>query len=167
VVIYGLDPGYEQSALVGWNTDLVSDSKNGAGVFEQRLEANQTLLDHLRRLARGSRGGHLVVERIEAAYGGAGKELFGTEWWCGRFVEAWDAGGNTWSALSRLEVRTALCGSPRAGDPAVRQALLDRHGGKAAALGTRKAPGPLYGIKSHLWAALALAIVARDQVPPP
>jgi hypothetical protein len=41
----------------------------------------------------------------------------------------------------------------RAKDANIRQALIDKLG----AVGTKKAPGPLYGISGHLWAALAVA----------
>ncbi len=30
--------------------------------------------------------------------------------------------------------------------------------------GTKKNPGPTYGIKSHLWAALAVAVTAYDKI---
>jgi hypothetical protein len=42
----------------------------------------------------------------------------------------------------------------------VRQALIDRLGLQ----GTKKAPGPTYGIKSHEWAALAVAVYGWDQL---
>ena len=44
----------------------------------------------------------------------------------------------------------------------IRQALIDRFGGKEKAIGLKKTPGPLYGISSHAWAALALAITYSD-----
>jgi hypothetical protein len=37
------------------------------------------------------------------------------------------------------------------------------HGGeRRAAMGTKKAPGPLYGVASHAWAALAVAVAAQE-----
>ena len=56
----------------------------------------------------------------------------------------------------------ALCKNNRAKDKNIRQALIDRFGPGKAAIGTKKAPGPLYGLKSHLWSALAVAVVAAD-----
>ena len=58
-------------------------------------------------------------------------------------------------------MKLALCGSARATDANLRAALLDRYGGSGRAIGTRKAPGPLYGVKSHAWAALALAVTVQ------
>ncbi len=34
---------------------------------------------------------------------------------------------------------------------------------KDAAIGKKAAPGPLYHVKSHLWAALAVALAWHDQ----
>ena len=62
-------------------------------------------------------------------------------------------------------MKLALCGSARAKDANVRQAIIDRFagvGGKAVAVGTKKNPGPLYGISNHKWSALALCITWID-----
>ncbi len=46
-------------------------------------------------------------------------------------------------------------------DSLVRQRLIEIHGGdRASAVGTKKQPGPLYGVSSHAWQALAVAVVA-------
>jgi hypothetical protein len=60
----------------------------------------------------------------------------------------------------RRDVKLHLCHSPRAKDANVRQALIDRLGPQ----GTKKNPGPTYGMKSHLWAALAVGVYAMDKV---
>jgi len=69
----------------------------------------------------------------------------------GRFAEV--SRGSA-SLVFRRDVKMHLCGSARAKDANIRQALLDRLG----PVGTKKAPGPLYGVKSHIWAALAVAV---------
>lgn len=63
--------------------------------------------------------------------------------------------------VKRSEVKRHLCGSLRAKDANVRQAIIDRYGGQAA-IGRKATPGPLYGVTSHAWAALAVAITARE-----
>ena len=89
-----------------------------------------------------------------ASYGMAvGAEVFATCVEIGRMVECQPAA----LLIPRARVKLALCGSARATDANLRQALLDRYGGSGSAIGIRKAPGPLYGVKSHAWAALALA----------
>ena len=53
----------------------------------------------------------------------------------------------------------------RAKDSNIRQALLDLYGGdKRKAIGIKAEPGPLYGIKSHMWAALGVAVIGGGQV---
>jgi hypothetical protein len=66
--------------------------------------------------------------------------------------------GGDVSLVFRRDVKLHLCDSPRAKDGNVRQALLDRLGPQ----GTKKAPGPTYGVKSHEWAALAVAVYGWD-----
>jgi len=100
-----------------------------------------------------------VIEQV-ASYGMAvGAEVFETVRWAGRFEEALHP--TPVVLLPRMAVKMHLCGNSRAKDPNIRQALLDRFGGKAAT-GTKKAPGPLYGIHADLWAALAIAVTYAD-----
>ncbi|MGH0031718.1 MAG: hypothetical protein ACQGVC_18165 [Myxococcota bacterium] len=146
-----IDPGPVVSALVV----LV-----GGNPVELLLDRNELVLARLRCVAM-KRDLHLVVEGI-ASYGMAvGASVFETCEWGGRFIEAWDAGGGPWSKLYRREVKLELCGSARAKDANVRQALIDLYGGaegKSKAVGTKKSPGPLYGVKKDLWAALAVGV---------
>lgn len=146
-LIIAIDPGPAQSAglvfagqcpgdrVIGWNAEVVAWLKS-------LRHADATLF----------------VEFPQCMGMAAGEELFKTAYWAGRFGEAW---GTRHELVKRIDVKLHLCGTARAKDPNVRQALLDRFGGKAAA-GTKAEPGPLYGIKSHLWAALAVAVWAWD-----
>ncbi len=91
-----------------------------------------------------------------------GREVFATVFWSGRFAQAWSehhGNGGTWSMLPRRAVKLALCSSMKAKDTNIRQALLDRYGGAASA----KKGGPLYGLKSHMWSALAIAETYKMQ----
>lgn len=149
--LFAIDPGTEQSALVQ------IDAAGAVGGF---IRPNAQIL----ALCRASKGvkAHLVVEQI-ASYGmPVGAEVFDTCVWIGRFVEAWEQAESdaTWSLLPRKAVKLALCGTLKAKDPHIRQALMDRFGGPQSA----KKGGPLAGIKSHLWSALAVAITYQDQV---
>ena len=69
--------------------------------------------------------------------------------------------------IKRQTTKAVLCGTARAKDPNVHQALIDMYGGSMkAAKGTKKAPGPLYGVKSHIWSALAVAVAwAKEREP--
>lgn len=149
--LYAIDPGTEQSALV---------SIDGGRIWGE-VVANDDLSHYLALEASSDR--HLVIEEI-ASYGmPVGREVFQTCVWTGRFIEVWRARGGSWSLLPRKDVKLALCGSLKAKDSNVRMAVLDRFGGKEKAIGKKAAPGPLYGIKSHAWAALALALAYQEQ----
>ena len=147
MTIYAIDPGTEESALVEMHNQQVTGD----------LFPNVALLAFLRSHAFAAEA-HLVIEQIESFGMAVGKEVFETVFWAGRFAEAWDIRGGTWSMLPRRRVKLTLCGSMRAKDTNIRQALIDRYGGPACA----KKGGPLAGIKSHLWSALALAVTFQD-----
>jgi hypothetical protein len=152
--VYGVDPGTTGSALVIY--DLLSRR-----IEQHRTASNEEILDQLR--ADGSRRiGFLVVEQIESMGMAVGAETFETVWWAGRFHQAWTGAAHR---VTRRQVKLHLCGSMRAKDPNIRQALLDRFGGSAA-IGKKATPGPLYGVKGHEFAALAVGITFIDLVLP-
>jgi len=147
--IVGVDPGYEMSAWVRYD---------GQRVVAHAIEANAELLERL----AGAEDSHVTFEAIESYGMAVGREVFETVFWTGRFFEAVVRRGANASRLPRKAVKLHLCHSARATDSNLRVALLDRFGGSAAAVGKKAAPGPLYGIKSHEWAALALAVTWLD-----
>jgi hypothetical protein len=157
VTIYALDPGPEQSALVRYQAETVQGWQM----------TNPELIDWLGVHVKAERG-VLVIEQV-AGYGmPVGAEVFETVFWSGRFAERWQTGGGAWARLPRRIVKLQLCGSSRANDATIRQALLDRYGpGREKAVGTKANPGPLYGIKADLWQALALAVTYSDQMATP
>jgi hypothetical protein len=92
-----------------------------------------------------------------ASYGMAvGREVFETCVWIGRFIQARQPMQH--ELIYRRDVKIHLCGSPRAKDANIRQSLLDKFG----EVGTKKNPGPLFGVKSHVWSALAVAVTALE-----
>jgi hypothetical protein len=95
----------------------------------------------------------------------ASAELFETLWWAGRFGEAASQAGIRIERLRRLDIKRHLCGTTAAKDGNVRAALVDRFGGsggKAAAVGLKASPGPLYGVANDVWQALAVAVTWAD-----
>jgi hypothetical protein len=144
--ILALDPGTTET---GWAL-LYEDGK----VEDSGVCANEDVLSIL-SLHRHSMWVRLAIEMI-ASYGmPVGREVFETCVWIGRFKQAWRAPDEV-QLVYRQDVKLYLCGTPRAKDPNVRQALLDLLGPQ----GTKKAPGPTYGVKSHAWAALGVAVTA-------
>lgn len=109
----------------------------------------------------------LVIEKV-ASYGmPVGEEVFETVFVSGRFAQEWDKWRNQdedsgFKRITRGEVKMHLCGNMRAKDANIRQALIDRYGGKEKAIGNKKNPGPLRGITGDCWSALAVAITYHD-----
>jgi hypothetical protein len=154
--VLAIDPGPDQSAFVVWD---------GRRVLDHAIGANEELFRRVFGVAEGQHIESCAIEMI-ACYGMAvGEEVFRTCVWIGRFFEQWlDLTRSAAPALiPRLDVKMHLCHTPQAKDPNIRQALIDRFGRP----GTKKAPGPLYGITSHCWAALAVAITAHDRMSRP
>lgn len=144
--LLAIDPGTTHS---GW-----AFFRNGRP-YESGVSINAEIIDML----RGSVD-PVAIEMI-ASYGMAvGKEVFETCVWIGRFVQV--AGPDRVRLVYRKDVKMHLCGNARAKDANIRQALIDKWGGKAEAIGNVKKPGPLYGVKSHAWAALAVAVTAAE-----
>ena len=93
----------------------------------------------------------------------AGKEVFETCIWIGRFIEGWNLmASHDPDRILRKTVAAYVCGSARAKDGNIRQAIIDRYGGPDA-IGKKKTPGPLYGISGDVWQALAVAITYHEQ----
>lgn len=155
--LYAVDPGPVRSAVVLLDLDTLRPSPGSC------IEDNEVTVRRFRHLTPGD-GDRLAVEMI-ASYGMAvGREVFETCVWIGRYVEAWK--GPNARLVYRRDVKLHLCGQARAKDPNVRAALLDRFGpGRERAIGTKKAPGPLYGFRDDLWAALGVAVTAAETRP--
>lgn len=150
-MILAIDPGSTQSA---WLT-LDGDDR----VDDFGIEPNEDVLQGLRGSRRLHHVSLVVIEKIESFGMAVGAEVLETVWWSGRFAEA--ARPIRVDRVSRRAVKLHLCGSARAKDPNIRQALIDRYGGPAA-IGKKASPGPLFGISKDVWSALAVAVTAAD-----
>jgi len=148
-MILAIDPGPERSAYVFWD--------NGT-IYESGWESNQNVRARLHFYALNKN--RIAIEMI-ASYGMAvGASVFNTCVEIGRMVEVANAHGVDAELVFRKNVKLHVCGSPRAKDANIRQALIDTYG----PVGTKKQPGPLYGVKSHVWAALAVAVTAESAI---
>lgn len=96
-----------------------------------------------------------AIEEIRCYGQAVGHETLETCHWTGRLFTAANVGkkAKVTCLVPRLEVKLCLCHSARAKDANVRQALLDHWGPK----GNKTSPGLLYGVSSHLWAAMGVA----------
>lgn len=138
-IIIGIDPGPSESAYVVWDGQGCRESGDVPnGLLRARLESVE---------------GVVAVEWIECFGKPVGAETFHTVFAIGQICF-----GMPTRLIPRRDVKRHICFSPHAKDPHIRQALIDRFGKP----GTKKNPGPLYGISKHRWAALAIAVTAWD-----
>lgn len=157
-MILALDPGPAQTGWVLFDGQRVQ----GCGVLP-----NEGVLARMRPDAQWDNGWTLAIEMI-ASYGmPVGHEVFETCVWIGRFVQAWHS-PEAVRRVYRKDVKLHLCQNPRAKDSNVRQALIDLFaptgGGAVRQIGTKAQPGPLYGVSTHAWPALGVAVTVRAQM---
>lgn len=157
-MIFAIDPGNTESAYVVC-------SEGGKTLLKFDKIENHKMLDIVRMYG----GQNFAIEMV-ASYGmPVGKDVFETCVWAGRFAQAAvDAGHDEPQQIYRKEVKLHLCGSLRAKDSNIRQAILDLFepsgGGKTPQVGTKKEPGPLYGVSKDVWAALGVALTYAEQL---
>ena len=174
--LLAIDPGSAKSAVVLYST---RERRPLQWVWHDNETLRDWLLMGWHQLAVK---GHLVIEYPKPRGMPTSKDEMDTLFEAGRLVQAW---GRAWSPVYRQDVKLALCGHATAKDANIKQAIIDRFGGDAKAIGGvrcqkckgkgwtgRKhdpcpewevAPGPLYefskaGMGTHGWSALALAL---------
>jgi hypothetical protein len=158
-VILAIDPGPTESAFVLYDpaTRRVADFGKWNNPALLSAVMCRKLDDVDLSMLRGA--SFMVVEMI-ASYGmPVGREVFETCMWIGRFVQAWNSPHDL---MYRSTVKLHLCNSARAKDANVRAALIDAFGGKEKAMGSKRQPGPLYGVSGDVWAALGVAVTYAD-----
>lgn len=154
--ILGVDPGTIQTGWVLYNS--VSHSVEDSGVSDN----DDFLNDLIGKLDYDI----MAIERI-ASYGmPIGAETIRTIEYIGRY---WQKVEDIKSDRSKVElfykkvdINPTICGSNKVKDANIRKALMDMFpktgGGSNPSVGTSKQPGVLYGITTHKWAALAVAV---------
>lgn len=154
MIVLACDPGYRQSAFVGFDGERIlhaSVQENEKALLWLHFDANNISEKPIT----------LVIEQMQlfTSNFGVGQEIFDSVFWSGRFVQTWT---QSWARILRSKVRGHLKAS-KGGDAAVRASLIARFGPyKEQAIGTKKAQGPLYGIKGDMWSALAIAATYHD-----
>lgn len=151
MLILGVDPGPVRSGVVSYCAGRV--------IFAEPAMLNGAVLAHLEHGDKPP-GQILAIEIAESFGQKVWSQVFDAVRWAGRFQQAWpDPDGVRF--VTRSQVKMELLGKRNGGDPQIRQALLSRVGPQ----GTKREPGPTYGVTSHAWAALAVAVSAAQQGP--
>jgi len=144
--ILGIDPGPTRSAIVELTDGAVTCRDD---------QSNDWVLGYLRAVLTSTR---VAIENIEPRYGvPVGWETLDTARWVGRFQQAATPADVT--LLKRSDILRHFGIAPKANaDSGIRACLMDRFGGAAS---VRKG-GPLYGIVTHRWAALSVAVCYQE-----
>jgi len=176
MLICGLDPGTESTGVCV--LDVEPSTVRWAGELD-----NDELLSKLRYRPSFtpdvvSLWDRLYVETIAPMGLVLGASTLETMRWVGRFQEAWERSTDRPAVLVfRNDEKLVLCGrctypNPRTGRPKavgdaeIRRALIDRFpgtgGGKTPQIGTKREPGPLFGMRGHAWSALAVLVTGME-----
>jgi hypothetical protein len=100
-----------------------------------------------------------VALEMVACYGmPVGKDVFETCVWIGRFIE--QLKGHKISYVYRKDEKMCLCGSLKAKDSNIRQALINRYAKHdfKTGKGTKKNQDVFYGVANDVWQAIAVAV---------
>lgn len=143
--IAAVDPGTTESGIC-W--------LSGTNVFSCEIHKNEYLLQVLAQVPSAM----LAIETMESYGKPVGQETFVTCIWIGRFIQAHALTGESHRLIKRSEVKRHVCKTNRASDSDIRTALISRFGTP----GKKAAPGRTYGLKSHMWSALAIGVTALE-----
>ena len=152
-VILAIDPGNTES---GWALIKMPEFV----LLEFGKEENNKLLGILPHLAAAD---HVCIEMV-ASYGMAvGKDVFETCVWIGRFIQAIHPKEYTY--IYRKDEKMTLCGSMKAKDSNIRQALIDRYAtfDFKSGKGTKKNPDTFYGVSKDVWQAIAVGVTYYEK----
>lgn len=140
-MILAIDPGTTKSAYCLYEDGEIRE----AGINENG--------EIIRSVIRCTKWDYLAIEMVDSYGMAVGKEVFETVRWIGRFQQA-SPNPDDVAFVYRKDVKIHLCGSMKAKDANIRQALIDKIGPQ----GTNKEPGPTYGMSKDMWSALAVAV---------
>lgn len=147
--LLAIDPGSTESAYVVMGEDYKP-------LLHEKI-SNETLLAFIQTDFHDLCLTDLAIEMV-ACYGmPVGKEVFETCVWIGRFLQAADY-IPTKRFIYRKDEKINLCGSLKAKDGNIRQALIDRFG----PVGIKKNQGFFYGFSKDQWAAMAVGTTYLD-----
>ena len=149
-MILAIDPGNVMSGYVYMDNNLIP-------IMFGKIENNELM----NSITYGDFADcdYVAIEMI-ASYGMAvGATVFDTCVWIGKFSEKiYNTMELKPTYIYRKDEKINLCGTMKAKDTNIRQALIDRFG----IVGVKKSPGFFYGFKADIWAAMAVGVTFSD-----
>ena len=156
-MVWGVDPGEKNSGVVMYDPGRQEIKKYG-------IVNNEKLLAEFHGAAGWAHdmGMHvLAIEGFQHYGQRIGGSVLRSCWWGGRLVQAWADAGGKWHQIGRPAIKGHLLHIGSGTDADVRRALIAKF---EPDLPPRKKPrGKLKGITSHMWAALAVAVVCAEK----
>lgn len=123
---------------------------------------NEELLEMVENYSHANAVDVFAFEMI-ASYGmPVGKSVFETCVWIGRFIQVINHKKHTF--VYRKEEKLCLCGSLKAKDSNIRQALIDRYAKHdfKTGKGVKKNPDTFYGVSKDAWQAIAVGVTCYE-----
>ena len=174
MIILSIDPGTKQSGFVVYDTE------------KREILAMQIIPNTILPVAilhssyyNPIKGEEIDIEPDVLVFEGmnlyhaVSEDTIQTLIWCGEFKQAFKqyywGRYRSQSQIPEPEIyeikRSAIRKHFRVkNDSGIRVAIIDRFGGsRSVAVGTKKQKGALYGVKSHIWSALAVAVCYVEQ----
>lgn len=154
MIIFAIDPGNTQS---GYALINMPDFQ----LLDFGKVDNDALLQDIPLIA--SQADDFAIEMV-ASYGmPVGKDVFETCVWIGRFIQCTE---KEYSLVYRKDEKMCLCGSMKAKDSNIRQALIDRYAkfDFKSGKGTKKNPDTFYGVAKDIWQAVAVGVTHYERI---
>ena len=155
-MVLAIDPGNIQSAYVLVETGTLQPVKYDKVKNEELLELCYSF--------NRENVAHTAIEMV-ACYGmSVGRSVFDTCVWIGRFSEALSYQNIPIQFIYRKDEKMNICGTMKAKDGNIIQALIDRFAPNTPnrGKGTKKEPGFFYGFHADIWQAYAVAVTYYD-----
>lgn len=152
--VMAVDPG-EYHSPDGHGYAVLRGKPGKMHLWKQGCGSREDVLRVKREVAAAELNLALVVEQL-TAFGPSSPALFNTAESIGAYRMAW----GSFLEVKRPEVKAHWLGRSNGKDSEIWGAMQERFG----QAGSKREPGVLYGVKGHARAALALAVLAADQL---
>ena len=146
--ILSLDVGTEESAY------CLIDSSNYKPLKFGKIDNNELL-----EIVKTENYDKMIYEEFQCYGMPIGVSTITSITWNGRYIQSALDRNKPVEYIYRKEEKINLCGSMKAKDSNIRQALIDRFG----EVGTKNNQGFFYGFKKDIWAAFAVGCTYLDK----